>query len=263
MRRLTLAAIVVGSLTALLSLAAACSDADAGDADAPKAGDTSKPASTSSDAAHAPSAGKIITAPGFTYDPDDLTPGFPDVTTIRLGDRIRIWSRAATDWFPMTIALLDEHGISMTSFRLDVPPAGSITGALPDTPRPCKKIRITQCIAPLADPGFTRRIGTQEPELTTITLRDQRIISKDREKHPDPKVDPSDPKKIIDAAITASETELLQELFGRPVILDGDSIYFSGSDPWKTRPVPDDEWLDRRIQAYLTGVSNRRRVTSP
>jgi hypothetical protein len=226
--------------------------------------DPSTPESTAPEAAApAPSEGRVITAKGFTYSPDDLTPGFSDVTTIRLGDRIRIWSRAANHWVPMTIALLDEQGIAMTSFRLDVPPAGSITGALPDTPRPCKKIRITQCIAPLADPGFTRRIGTEEPELTTPRLRDQGIIANDRGKHPDPKVDPNDSKKIIDPAISATETELLKELFGRSVILDGDSIYFSGSDPWKTRPVPDDEWLDRRIQAYLTGVSNRRRVTSP
>lgn len=257
MRRLTLAAIVVGSLAPFLSLAA-CSDGDPAPSPAPKSAGSAAPASKP-DAAPQPSTGKVITAKGWSYDPDDLTPGFPDVTTIRLGDQIRIWSRAATDWFPMTIAMLDASDISMVSFRLDVPPRGSITGALPDTPRPCTKIRITQCIATLDDPNFTRRIGTKEPELTTPRLRDQRILSKDREKHPEPKLDPYDNHKILDVGIEAVTTEFLKEQFGRDVILDGSTVYLSGSNPWKTRPVSDADWLDDRIQAYLRGVTTRRR----
>ena len=261
MRRLTLAAIVVGSLTPLLALAA-CSDGDPAPAPPPKATDAAAPASTPDAPPPAPSTGKVITAEGWSYDPEDLTPGFPDVTTIRLGDRIRIWSRAATDWFPMTIAMLDATDIAMVSFRLDVPPAGSITGALPVTPRPCTKIRITQCIATLDNPNFTRRIGTEEPELTTPRLRDQGIISKDRDQHPDPKVDPSDDDKILDQAIEAITTEFLQDEFGRDVILDGSTVYLSGSNPRKSRPVSDDQWLDGRIQAYLRGVTTRRRNPS-
>ncbi len=245
-------------LACLWPLLPACSERSEPDPSPPASTDAPPPAPAQAPPPK-PSSGKIVTAPGFTYDPNDLTPGFPDVTTIRLGDRIRIWSRAATDWYPMTIALLDDSEISMVSFRLDVPPAGSITGVLPKTARPYTKIRITQCMTTLDNPNFTRRIGTEEPELTTPRLRDQRIFSKDLEKHPDPKVDPDDNHKILDQAIEAVTTELLKEQFGRDVILDGGTVYLSGSNPWKSRPVSDAEWLDGRIKAYLNGVSNRRR----
>lgn len=216
-------------------------------------------ADASTPSASASTEGKVVLGEGWTYDADALTDGFPDVTTIRLGDRIRIWSRAADDWFPMTVALLDEHDISMASFRVDVPPKGTVTGVMPETARPVKKVRITQAIVALDGEPFRPRIGVAEPELTTPRLREMRMISKDREKHPDPKIDPYDKDVVVDPAIEAVTTELLQPAFGRDVILDGETVYFSGSNPWKTRPVSDEEWLDGRIQAYLRGVSNRRR----
>lgn len=244
----------------VLALGIGCSGEAEPDANPPAAGHPDNATGASAAAPASPSTkGTVELADGWTYDADALTAGFPDVTTIRLGDRIRIWSRAANDWFPMTVALLDEHDITMVSLRVDVPPKGTVTGALPETARPVKKVRITQAIVPLDGEPFRPRIGVAEPELTTPRLREMRMISKDREKHPDPKIDPYDKDVLVDPAIEAVTTDLLQPEFGRDVILDGETVYFSGSNPWKNRPVSDAEWLDGRVQAYLRGVSNRRR----
>ena len=245
----------------LLSMVALwCLGCAGDDADAPPPRDSKGVQDEGVSSASSPSTkGTVELADGWSYDADALTAEFPDVTTIRLGDQIRIWSRAADDWFPMTVALLDEQDISMVSFRVDVPPKGTVTGVMPETARPVKKVRITQVIVALDGEPFRPRIGVVEPELTTPRLREMRMISKDRGKHPDPKIDPYDKDVVVDPALEVVTTELLQPAFGRDVILDGGTVYFSGSNPWKARPVSDEEWLDGRIQSYLRGVSNRRR----
>lgn len=116
----------------------------------------------------APSAPTKAAAPamgrGFRYD---AAAGEPRVTTIRLGDQVRIFA-VVPEWMPATVSLIDEQGATVRVFRMDLPPSGVIDADIPELAA-SEKIRVY--FAPVAAP-FERRIGVDEPVLTTERVKE-------------------------------------------------------------------------------------------
>lgn len=101
---------------------------------------------------------------GFRYDP---AAGEPGVTTIRLGDQMRIFA-VLPDWVPATVSLLDEQGGVVRVVRMDIPPAGVIHADIPELAASAK---IQVYFASVAAP-FERRIGIDEPVLTSERVKE-------------------------------------------------------------------------------------------
>ncbi|MDX2114275.1 MAG: hypothetical protein SFZ24_01470 [Planctomycetota bacterium] len=186
-------------------------------------------------AAHAPT---LALANGFTYDPAALTPGFPEVTTIRLGERIRMYVHVST-WTPGTLALLSGSGDVMMTLRLDVPPGGTISGDLDALAPGFEEVRFSMGRLSPARPLAEHRMGVAEGELTADSLKGGAELPE------------------WDASIGTSETEL-DPNFGRVVIVwwreGGASLHsFTGvASEWKgPGPKPDEFWLSEGVRATL------------
>lgn len=184
---------------------------------------------------------------GFAYDPRDLTPGYPDVATIRLGDRLRIY-HAGDKWRPATLALLDERDAVLLSLRLDLPPHGSINGLLPRTTSPCASVRITLA-APICDEdqGLIR-IGCEEPELTLERVKLLGLAK--LEANNDVARTTKSPMSDAPMCITGSMTNL-DRIFGRIIVLHKSGTYVGVADDWGGKPPTDLQWLNPRARAYL------------
>ena len=113
----------------------------------------------------------IVVGPDFQYDPGDRLEGYAEFVTIRLGNDLRIF-RGPGDWCPATLALLDGQNKVLSSFRLDLPPVGAISGKLPDTAKNAVKIRLVHPVAGLTPATWERRIGVPEPELTADRMEE-------------------------------------------------------------------------------------------
>ncbi|MDZ4831038.1 MAG: hypothetical protein SGJ09_12685, partial [Phycisphaerae bacterium] len=185
----------------------------------------------------------IQLASGFKYSEDELTPDFPDVATIRLGERLRIYHRGP--WTPSTIAFLDDQGNVVTSFRLDLPPRGTVSGTFPSGVA-IANVRVTSAAEPFEVTSFDRCIGVNEPELSAERLEAMGVFqsgSSDRASAPSADAHLSRPIGVL------SRETSLDPNFGRICLYAGTSSYSGVADEWKgTGPSTDAHWLDGRVR---------------
>jgi hypothetical protein len=155
------------ALASLLAFLAGCSGCSNAEIPSPAtSNETRMPAPPESRSASE----EIRVGPGFRYDPDDRLPGYEEFVTIRLGNALRIFYRG--EWRPATLALLDDQSNVLVSLRLDLPPVGAISGALPDTTPPFTQARLVHAANGLTIGNWERRIGLPEPELTVERINE-------------------------------------------------------------------------------------------
>jgi hypothetical protein len=135
-------------------------------------------ASKSGDAVEAAAADTLVlpaeVAPGFVYTGEGID-AYPNVAMICFGDRLRIYHISDT-WEPATVAIVDGEDRVLRSFRMDLPPGGTVRAEFPEfASRQDLHVRVTTPAgfnaADLPD-AFRPRIGFDEPELTPERLRE-------------------------------------------------------------------------------------------
>jgi hypothetical protein len=189
----------------------------------------------------------VVVANGFVYDPDEVIPAYPGVVPIRLGDRLRIYS-IAKEWTPATLALLDANQSVLWSVRLDLPPKGSINGAIPAGIE-FAQIRITQPGGLFDASQLERRIGVVESEWTASRMKEFGLVPVE-----------SKQSRLGDAAVTESlwNGQVKSCMFGCPpqaaaiIVCTPTGTMMSTVEPWRgTEPAPDDHWLDATVRSFL------------
>jgi hypothetical protein len=201
----------------------------------------------------------MVVAPGFMYDPAALTPGFPAVTTIDLGPRLRVFSTVGR-WTPASLVLLDEHGGIITTIRLDLPPAGTVRGRLDAIAPDVVAVRLTTArdIEEASLAATERRIGIHEPELAHDRLVELGLVRTSSQ------VEPRSGESVVGAdqttasAINSSETSL-DPNFGRVMIVGGEgsastSSFTGVADQWDGPGDPSEQhWLSQTVRRVLSG----------
>lgn len=202
------------------------------------------PTSSTKGAAPAkPTALRLAVAGGFVYDPHDLTPGYPNVATIRLGDRLRIYA-AFDRWTPATLALLDEQKNIIWCARLDLPPGGTVTGEIPESVERAT-LRLVRSADAFDTSHLEFRIGMIEPEWSTARMKDAGIAQT------------ASTANASGAAsnwtsVTVSCESSLDPGVGRVLITTPLSTIFTATSPWSGEsPAPDAHWLSEEVRAYL------------
>ncbi|MCE9618766.1 MAG: hypothetical protein K8R92_02530 [Planctomycetes bacterium] len=126
----------------------------------------------------------VIASNGFAYSPDELAPGYPEVVTIRLGNRLRIYS-ISPDWNPATLALLDKQKDVLWSIRLDLPPRGTVNGSIPNGIDP-DSVRITRSAGAFDASHVSHLIGATEPEWSTVRMKELGVADEWKSGEPAP-----------------------------------------------------------------------------
>lgn len=212
---------------------------------------------------------KVVLGPGFAYSPNDSIEGQPGVTTIRLGDRLRVFA-AVDRWTPATIALLGKDDAVLWSARLDLPPGGSITGSLPEVVG-AEKAAISHGAGEFDAGGFERRIGVPEEEVTTQSMRDIGAVrAKERAlEEPGFKVTQKDWDAQTSRCVTSLERD-----GARVCVIGSAYTYFGTAQRWAGEggvgegSAPDSLWLtpsvlDALRQAKVPAEERERAAGGP
>ncbi len=197
----------------------------------------------------------VTLGPGYTFDPNDLTPGYPDVVTIRLGERLRIYS-TLSDWTPATLALLDAQENVLWCSRLDLPPRGSVTGRLPIGLEPAY-VRFVRCTGDFAAERLERRIGVPEPELSPARMKALGINL------PQPVANQSEEQAAWSWGTVAVITDLSPGV-GRVIVASTTMSYCGVAAVWQAEgPAPDAHWLSEGVRNFLEEQRGGSPATQP
>lgn len=183
----------------------------------------------------------------FSYDPIEHAGGDPRVTTIRLGDRLRVYA-VVPAWTPATLSMLDREGRVLHSVRLDLPPGGTISGRLPQIDG-WEKIRLIRGVDGFDSERFERRVGVPEAELTTQRMNE---IDATPDRGHEGSGEGVELKQAERSAATVSSETSLDPNFGRVYVLGGSYSMAGVGDEWKRDgPVSDEHWLTDGVRQSI------------